>query len=93
MSLQEAAAEQREAAKAHKDWDKEDRREKRVGNWRDFMSGQKAKKKKGGLTVRPTRNRKESSRLCNCSSPSECCVMEAWGPGAGPERIAEREGV
>ena len=40
-----------------------------VGSWRDFMSGQKAKKKKGSLTARPP-------HLCQ----RPCCPQQA--PGA-----------
>jgi DnaJ homolog subfamily C member 8 len=45
----EAAAAARAAQKEHRDWDKEDRREKRVGGWRDFMTTQQGKKRKGEL--------------------------------------------
>ena len=45
----EAVAEQRAKAKEHREWDKEERREKRVGGWRDFMNTQKSKKSKGEL--------------------------------------------
>jgi DnaJ family protein C protein 8 len=45
----EAVAEQRAKLKEHREWDKEDRREKRVGGWRDFMTTQKSKKSKGEL--------------------------------------------
>ena len=45
----EAQAEARAKQKAHREWDQEERREKRVGGWRDFMTTQKSKKKKGEL--------------------------------------------
>lgn len=45
----EAQASAREKQKEHREWDKEERREKRVGGWRDFMSSQQGKKRKGEL--------------------------------------------
>jgi DnaJ family protein C protein 8 len=45
----EAVAAARAKQKEHREWDKEERREKRVGGWRDFMTTQKSKKKKGEL--------------------------------------------
>jgi DnaJ family protein C protein 8 len=48
-SEKEAVAEARAKAKQHREWDKEEQREKRVGGWRDFMTTQKSKKKKGEL--------------------------------------------
>ncbi len=45
----EAVAAARSKQKEHKEWDKEERREKRVGGWRDFMNTQQSKKKKGEL--------------------------------------------
>ena len=45
----EAAAALKAKAKEHREWDKEERREKRVGGWRDFMSTQQSKKKKREL--------------------------------------------
>jgi len=45
----EAAAAACARQKEHREWDKEDKREKRVGGWRDFMGAQQSKKRKGEL--------------------------------------------
>lgn len=43
---QEEAAERKKESKMQKNWNKEEARETRVGDWRDFMKNQKSKKKK-----------------------------------------------
>lgn len=48
---QEAQAEHRAKQKQHKDWDKDDRREERVGGWRSFAEAQQGKKRKATCVV------------------------------------------
>jgi len=45
----EAAAARAAKQKEHRDWDKEDKREERVGGWRAFTAAQQTKKRKGEL--------------------------------------------
>jgi DnaJ family protein C protein 8 len=40
------AAQRKQEYKERKEWESEDRREARVGGWRDFMKGKKTKKAK-----------------------------------------------
>lgn len=46
---QEAAAAGRTKQQQHREWDKDERREERVGGWRAFKSVQQTKKRKGEL--------------------------------------------